>query len=114
MGGVADLGADTYVDSLIRETWRNSGRFLFGLGEQDGKLLSGGHGNITTVVAREKSLKVSVPQTYVGFSCTHLALQVKEEDCRRHDVRKPSKGMKKIRMEVNERVRVRVMRVIMK
>jgi hypothetical protein len=93
LGGLAEPIVDAYIDSFIREAWWHSGRFLFGLREQDGKLLDGRHGNITTVIAREKSLD-SVSLVSKNFCApsvpAHLALQVEEEDCRRHGVGKSS------------------------
>jgi hypothetical protein len=41
LGGLAEPIVDAYIDSFIREAWWHSGRFLFGLREQDGELLDG-------------------------------------------------------------------------
>ena len=45
-----------YVYALVRETGWDGGALLFGFGEEDGKFLDGGHGDIPTVVAGKESL----------------------------------------------------------
>jgi hypothetical protein len=41
----------TYIDSFVGETRRDGGAFFFGFAKEDGELLDGGHGNVSTVVA---------------------------------------------------------------
>lgn len=46
----------TYIDSFMRETWRDGGTFFFGFAEEEGEFLDCGHGNVSTVVAGQKGL----------------------------------------------------------
>lgn len=45
-----------YVDAFVGEARGNGGALFFGLAEQYRKLLDGGHGNVSPVVARQKGL----------------------------------------------------------
>ena len=71
----------------MRETRSDSGAFFFGITEEEGEFLDGGHGNISTVVAGQKGLMVtedgvsqaqSIKRNQWGQE-TYLALQVEEE-----------------------------------
>ncbi len=48
--------AGAYIDSLVRETWGDSGAFFFGFTQEDRELLNCRHGNIPSVVPSQKGL----------------------------------------------------------
>ena len=48
---------DTYVDTLVRETWRNSRTLFLCFTEEDRKLFHRGHRNIPSIVAGKKGLQ---------------------------------------------------------
>jgi hypothetical protein len=50
----------THVDSLIRETRRNSRRLFFGFGKENGEFFNSGHREITPIVSSKKGLDISV------------------------------------------------------
>jgi hypothetical protein len=73
------------VDALVGEARRHGGAVFFGLAEQHGELLDGGHGDVAAVVARQKGLQAAVStELPPGTPRAHLALEVEEEDGRRH------------------------------
>lgn len=58
-----------YVDAFVGEAWRDSGALFFGFTQQDRELLHSGHGNISSVVARQKGL--SLCQTTATYAVPH-------------------------------------------
>lgn len=47
----------TYINAFMRETRSDCGTFFFGITEEEGEFLDGGHGNVSTVVAGQKGLR---------------------------------------------------------
>jgi hypothetical protein len=76
-------GLVTYIDPLVRKTRRHGGTLFFRIAEERRELLDGGHGDVPAVVAGQKGLAVSACDSSRS-SGTYLALQVEEEDSRRH------------------------------
>lgn len=85
------------------EAGRNRRTLFFGFAKEDGEVLDCGHGDVSAVVAGQKGLAsriwismvlrrlTNIPDaiaypTGLLQQTTHLALQVEEEECRRHDV----------------------------
>jgi len=48
---------DTYVDTFVRETWRNSRTLFLCFTEEDRNLFHSGHRNIPSIVAGKKGLQ---------------------------------------------------------
>lgn len=70
------------VDAVAGETGRDRGGFFFCFGEEDGKFLDGGHGNVTSVVAGQEGLVASQWTCSLAIdSCAYFALEIEEEDC---------------------------------
>jgi len=63
----------------MRETWRDGRAFFFGFAEEEWEFLDCGHRNISTVVAGQKGLMLSVrshEDSMVTARKEYLALQV--------------------------------------
>ena len=78
----------------MRETRSDSGAFFFGITEEEGEFLDGGHGNVPAVVAGQEGLSAAsvwllgiasdlgsavMSSPFLAGFVTHLALQVEEE-----------------------------------